>query len=270
VAAIALAISVASFTAHLAFPIGSEQFHLQLGMFPQYVILFSLGVAAGRRGWLDTLTPELQRRCGIAGAIAAPALLASLLAGGFFTGDAAEDRFAGGLRWEAAAFPLAEGVLATCVSLWAIGYFQRRFNQLRPSARLMAPRAYGAYIVHPPVIVGLALAIQPLPLPAELKFIAVLVVGVAASFGLAALVSRAGPIARIVGIRSGCDHEHSGRAAVRATGGWTGARSAEPLAEAASALPGWKTASRDRSPASAGLAGRLWHRGPLARARSRV
>jgi glucan biosynthesis protein C len=75
VAAVALAISVTSFTAHLAFPIGSEQFHVQLGMFPQYVILFSLGVAAGRRGWLDTLSPALVRRCGIAGAVAAPALL---------------------------------------------------------------------------------------------------------------------------------------------------------------------------------------------------
>jgi acyltransferase-like protein len=199
VAGIALAIAVTSFTAHLAFPIGSEQFHLQLGMFPQYVILFSLGVTASRRGWLDTLTPELQRRCGLAGAIAAPALLAALVAGGLFAGGAAEDRFAGGWHWEAAAFPLAEGVLATCVSLWAIGYFRRRFNHLRPLPRLMAPSAYGAYILHPPVIVGLALAIQPLPMPAEFKFMALLVAGVAGSFGLAALVSRAGPIARIAG-----------------------------------------------------------------------
>jgi glucan biosynthesis protein C len=187
VAAVALAISVTSFTAHLAFPIGSEQFHVQLGMFPQYVILFSLGVAAGRRGWLDTLTPALVRRCGIAGAVAAPALLVALLAGGFFDGGAAEDRFAGGWHWEAAAFPLAEGVLAACVSLWAIGFFRRRVNHLSPLARRMAPLAYGAFVVHPPVIVGLALAIQPLPLPAEAKFIAILIAGIAGSFGVAAL-----------------------------------------------------------------------------------
>jgi glucans biosynthesis protein C len=165
VAAVALAISVSSFTAHLAFPIGSEQFHLQLGMFPQYAILFALGVAASRRGWLDTLTPELERRCGIAGAIAAPALLAALIVAGFFEGDAAEARFAGGWHWEAAVFPLAEGVIATCVSLWAIGYFRRRLNHLRPLARRMAPSAYGAFVLHPPVIVGLALAVQPLPRP---------------------------------------------------------------------------------------------------------
>jgi glucan biosynthesis protein C len=199
VAAIALVLAVASFTAHLAFPIGSEQFHLQLGMFPQYIILFSLGVAAGRRSWLETLNPSLQRRCGLAAAIAALALPAVLVAGGFFERGAAEDRFAGGWHWQAAAVPLAEGVVAPCASLWALGYFRRRFNYLRPLARLMAPAAYGAFILHPPVLVGLALAVQPLPLPAELKFVALLVAGVAGSFGLVGLVSRAGPITRIIG-----------------------------------------------------------------------
>jgi hypothetical protein len=33
-------------------------------MFPQYVILFSVGAAAGRRGWLKMLSPRLVRRCG--------------------------------------------------------------------------------------------------------------------------------------------------------------------------------------------------------------
>ena len=51
----------------------------------------------------------------------------------------------------------------------------------------MAPPAYGAFILHPPVLVGLAFAVQPLPVPAELKFLTLLVAGVAASFGLPAL-----------------------------------------------------------------------------------
>lgn len=63
----------------------------------------------------------------------------------------------------------------------------------------MAPAAYGAFVLHPPVIVGLAYAMAPLPLPAELKFSALLVTGSAGSFGLAALASRARPTAVIVG-----------------------------------------------------------------------
>jgi glucans biosynthesis protein C len=187
VAAIVAAIAVSSFAAHLAWPIGAEQFHLQLGMFPQYLILFSLGAAAGRRGWLETLPPELQRHCGVVAALTALAMPAILLAGDFFAGGAAADRFAGGWHWQAGAASLTEGVLATCVSLWAIGYLREHHNHLRPLARRMAPAAYGAFIVHPLVLVGLALAIQPAPVPAELKFVCVLAAGVACSFGLAAL-----------------------------------------------------------------------------------
>jgi glucan biosynthesis protein C len=191
VATAALAIAVAAFAVHLVFPVGSEQIHLQLAMFPQYVILFSLGVAAGRRGWLETISPPLQRRLGQAGAIAALAFPAVLWAGGFFDGGAAEDRFAGGLHWQAAAGALIEGVLAACVSLWAVAHFRRHQERYyRPLVRRMAPAAYGAFIVHPPVLVGLALAVQPLPVPAELKFAAVLLAGVAGSFGLTALARR--------------------------------------------------------------------------------
>jgi glucan biosynthesis protein C len=126
---------------------------------------------------------------------------AILLAGDFFDGGVAEDRFTGGWHWQAAAASLTEGVLASCVSLWAIGYFRHHHNHLRPLARRMAPAAYGAFIVHPPVIVGLALAVQPLALPAELKFVCVLSGGVVASFGLAALAARVRPITRIIGSR---------------------------------------------------------------------
>ena|SRR5215211_2059421 len=191
VAAVALAIGAGAFAVHLAFPVGSEQLHLQLAMFPQYVILFSLGVAASRRGWLETLTPRLRRRCGQAGLAAALAFPAVLWAGGFFDGGAAEDRFAGGLHWQAAAGALLEGVLATCVSLWAVAHFRRYEERyFRPLVRRMAPSAYGAFVVHPPVLVGLAFALGTLTAPAELKFVLLLATGVAGSFSLTALGRR--------------------------------------------------------------------------------
>ena len=197
IAAVAVALALISFAVRFAFPLGSEQFHLQLSVFPQYAILFALGAAAGRRGWLETFTPRLARRCAAAGALAALALPGLLIAGGFFA-DGAEHRFEGGWHWQAAALALDEAVLATCVSLWAVQHFRRR-NTLGPPARRMAPAAYGAFIIHPPVLVGLALAAQPTPLPAELKFTAVLAAAVAASFGLAALGGRTRHLGAVIG-----------------------------------------------------------------------
>jgi hypothetical protein len=160
-------------------------------MFAQYVFLFSLGCAAGRRGWLETIGARLQRRLGIAGAAAAAAFPLLLWAGGFFEGGAAEDRFAGGLHWQAAAGAVLEGIIATCISLWAVAHFRRHERRyFRPLVRRMAPSAYGAFIVHPPLLVGLAFALGALPAPAELKFPLLLATGVAGSFGLAALSRR--------------------------------------------------------------------------------
>jgi glucans biosynthesis protein C len=198
VAAVAVALALISFVVRFAFPLGSEQFHLQLSVFPQYAMMFALGAAAGRRGWLETFMPRLARRCAATGALAALALPGLMIAGGFF-GDGGEHRFEGGWHWQAAALALDEAVLATCVSLWAVQHFRRRRNTLGPLARRMAPAAYGAFIIHPPVLVGLALAAQHTPLPAELKFIAVLAAAVAASFGLAALGSRIRHIGAIIG-----------------------------------------------------------------------
>ena len=104
-------------------------------MFPQYIVLFSLGwppvAGAGSR----RSVPRLQRRLGLAGAAAAARVSAVLWAGGFFDGGAAEDRFAGGLHWQAAAGALLEGTIATCISLWTVAHFRRHEGRYRPTAR---------------------------------------------------------------------------------------------------------------------------------------
>jgi hypothetical protein len=63
----------------------------------------------------------------------------------------------------------------------------------------MAPATYGAFLVHPPLLVGLAFAVHPLPLPAEAKFVVVLATGVATSFGLAGVVRRRRPAVAVTG-----------------------------------------------------------------------
>jgi len=198
VAAVGVAIAILSFATHLVLPYGEEHFHIQFALFPQYAILFGLGCAAGRRGWLETLTPELRRSCGIVGLLAILGLPVLLLAGGFTESDAKQDLYAGGWHWQAAGTSLLEATLAATLPLFLIGWFREHWTRQGPLLRGMAAAAYGAFIIHPPVIVGLALALQGTPIPAELKFTLVLTGGVVGSFGITSLALRIAGVGKVV------------------------------------------------------------------------
>ena len=199
VAAIGVAIAVLSFATHLVVPYGEEHFHIQFALFPQYAILFGLGCAAGRRGWLETLTPELRRDCGIVALIAVLALPALLLAGGFTESDAKQDLYAGGWHWQAAGTSIVEASLAATLPLFLIGWFREHWIRQSPLLRRMAAAAYAAFVIHPPVIVGLALALHQVAIPAEGKFVLVLAGGVAGSFGITARIMRIQAAGRVIG-----------------------------------------------------------------------
>ena len=201
VAGVAVAIAVLSFATHLVVPYGEEHLHIQFALFPQYAILFGLGCAAGRRGWLETLTPELRRRCGLADMAAVVALAALLLAGGFTDGEAERNLYAGGWHWQAAGTSLVEGALAATLPLFLIGWFRVHGSRQGRLLRRMAPSAYAAFVIHPPLVVGLALTLHRVALPAEAKFASVLVGAVAGSFAITALAMRIPAVGRISGRR---------------------------------------------------------------------
>ena len=93
--------------------------------------------------------------------------------------------FFGGWHWAALATATTEGLLSVMVSVWLLGFAQRRLDRRTGTVRAAATRgAYAAFIVQGHVLIGLALAVRPLHVPAEAKALAVSVVAVVASFGL--------------------------------------------------------------------------------------
>jgi hypothetical protein len=201
VAAVAAGIAVASFAIRFAVPLGSQQFHLQLAVFPQYALLFAFGVAAGRAGWLEAIPSHVAARCGFAALAAALAVPVVLSAGGFFSGS--KGAFEGGLHWQALAVIAVEATLAPCACVYLIWVFQRHFDRQGALGRRLAHSAYGAFLLHPPVIVGLALAVHPLAIPVGLKLAMVLGVGIAGSFAIAVWATRLRPMAMVIGIAHG-------------------------------------------------------------------
>lgn len=126
---------------------------------PQYVLLFTVGVVAYRRGWLTAL-PRSAGRLGFAAAgVALVVLLAASAASG------------------AAAHPLlqavSEAVFSTGVIVGLVVLFRERFNRQGAAGRFLSEHAYAVYFIHPLVVVALGYAFSWLGAFAVVKFVIV-------------------------------------------------------------------------------------------------
>jgi hypothetical protein len=196
-ALLAVATAAATFLVRLVFPYGSEWFtDLNFWEWPGCLALFGLGIVASARGWRTEVPAGLVRGSRaitlVAGAAAAGLLFLALrfdLTGLMF----------GGWNWPASAFALVESALMVFGSLWLLGAAQRHLARPVRGGEVLGRSAYGAFLVQGFVLIGLAVALRPLGLPAEVKAILVAVGGVAGSFALAwLLVSRVPWLARII------------------------------------------------------------------------
>jgi hypothetical protein len=188
-------IAVATFLVRLQFPANSAQVvNLHLWEWPQCLGMFALGVVAARRGWLMPVSDRLRRGCGVA-ALIAVVLLPVLI----FTSEPLgldEEAYFGGFGWPAAATAAVEGALTVGACVWVLGFAQRRLD--RPGRPALARSAYAAFLVQGPVLVGLALALRPVPIVAEVKAVVLAITGVAASFALARPLVLHTPLGRIL------------------------------------------------------------------------
>jgi len=106
----------------------------------------------------------------------------------------------GGWNWYAFVFAALETALTVFGPVWLLAVAQRRLNRrLRWAGPAASRSAYGAFILQSVVLIGLAMAMRPLPLPAEVKAVLLATAGLAGSFGFAwLLISRVPGVARIL------------------------------------------------------------------------
>jgi hypothetical protein len=111
-----------------------------------------------------------------------------------------EDRMWGGWGWPAMLFVALESVLVVFGSLWLLSVAQRHLDRgFRWAGPRVSRSAYGAFMVQVIPLIGLAFALRPVPLPAEVKALALAVAAVVASFALAwLLISRVPGLNRVL------------------------------------------------------------------------
>jgi hypothetical protein len=191
------AIALSTFLIRLAPGAWLSQFNMNLGDFPAYVIMFGLGLWAGRTGALERLPDRRAAGLGLALVGVAALLWPTLLAlGGAFHGERVA--FGGGLHWQSGAKALWEALVCVGMSLSVLAVTRRWFARQGPLARFMSDQAFAVYVIHPPILIGLALLISPLPIQAVPKFLLLWAASTVACFAICAPLARQAPLLRKV------------------------------------------------------------------------
>ncbi|ABK18165.1 acyltransferase family protein [Syntrophobacter fumaroxidans] len=188
----AVALTLVSLLVRTRYPIDKWMFVLDFiqsepAHLPQYLSLFILGTVAMRKGWLQT-TPRargLRWLCIGIGAVVAGGLVRFDLipfppeAKGIF-------------------FVTAECFIATGFTVGLCTLFREFFNNTTPLWQVLGADAYGAYLVHVPIVVALQYAIGNVPAGAVQKFLLVTIAGIPLSYLASHYLRKLPGVARVV------------------------------------------------------------------------
>jgi len=164
-------------------PVGQSVLGLQLGYFPSYVFLFAVGCKAAGGHWLERIEPRQARQWGRMAWLAFPALFVAVALEGGLQGRAVH--FQGGLGLAAVVYALWEPLLAWGIILNLLLVFRFRVQQPSERWRRWSQNAYGAFFLHAPVLVGLAVLASSWQAPTLVKFCFVVPAAIVLSFWLA-------------------------------------------------------------------------------------
>jgi peptidoglycan/LPS O-acetylase OafA/YrhL len=198
----ALATGAAAFALRLAWPVGTTPaLDLQLGYFASYMVLFAAGCIGARGQWLSHVPSPQRRLWMIVATIAIAASAVQILAvstGGTVNTGTASASLVGGWNVQAATYALWEPLVAWGVILGLVHLFEQRFLALGPVWSALARRSYAIYVIHPPVVVGIALAWRDVPAPHLAKFAVTGSLAALACFWIAGLLLRIPGINRVL------------------------------------------------------------------------
>jgi len=194
--AAALVTGAVAFLLRLVWPVGVNVAFLQLGYFASYIVLFAAGCAAADQKWLEQIPEDLKRRWVRIAWLAFPVLpiVAVLARAAPWLHGPPE----GGFNLQALVYAFWEPFVAWGFILGLLTFFQRRFAQLRGIWPTLARRAFLIYIIHPPVVVGVALVWRDVAAPALVKFLVTGSLACALCYVIAGVILRIPAVARIV------------------------------------------------------------------------
>jgi len=175
-----------------------EPFHLEFARFPQYIALFVAGVWAYRRGWLVAFSDRQARVWRWVALICV--LTLPVLAVVFRSPSGTfDERARSGVNWLSLTFSMWEGFLSVSMVITILTLFRRRFDRQGRLARVMSETAFIVYIIHPGVIVPLALALSGIHMNLSLKYLLVAPIAVSLCYLTAYALRKVPAVKTVIG-----------------------------------------------------------------------
>lgn len=190
-------IAFVAFLIRLVQPIDTSILNMQLCFFSQYVILFVVGIRAGRYDWFSKISYRAGRRWLLAALL--PGILfwvVLMLTGGALNGGF--DLYKGGLHWQSAGYALWESFTVVAMSIGLIGVFRERYNHQTKITKVLSDNSFGVYMFHAPVIILVSIILLPLEMYPLAKFLLAAILGIPLSFLLSNYVFRKIPFLKRV------------------------------------------------------------------------
>jgi glucan biosynthesis protein C len=166
-----------------------EPWHLEIAHAPQYIAMFVVGLVAYRRNWLDRFSEaqvKAWRWIALASALLMPVLA---VAAGALSGTL-DPTGAGGLTGLSLVYSVWEGFMCVSMVIVMLDWFRRQFNRQGRLAKALSDSCFAVYILHPIIIVPLALMLSGIQLNLGLKFIIVAPIALAVCFLVTYLVRK--------------------------------------------------------------------------------
>ncbi len=185
--------SASTFLIRLVQPIDTNILYMQLCFFSQYIILFALGIKAGRYDWFGKLTYSAGRKWLFAAII--PGILiwiVLMISGGALEGGF--DLYKGGLNWQSAAYALWESCIAIAMPVGLIALFREKYNKQSRFIKALSDSSFTVYMFHAPIIIILSIIMTNTTMQPILKFLAACLFGLPLSFAISYYIIKRIPV----------------------------------------------------------------------------